>query len=50
MPLEPYEKAGNMPTWVVDTPEAAEELLENSEGPWNGPQGFEEKFKELWGV
>jgi len=50
MPLEPYEKEGNMPTWVVDTPEAAEGLLNESEGLWNGPEGFEEKFEELWGV
>jgi ABC-type sugar transport system substrate-binding protein len=50
MPLEPYEKEGLLPTWVVDTPEAAEELLEKSEGLWNGPEGFEEKFEELWGV
>jgi ABC-type sugar transport system substrate-binding protein len=50
MPLEPYEKEGNMPTWVVDTPAAAEKLLSESEGLWNGPEGFEEKFEELWGV
>jgi len=50
MPLEPYERKGNMPTWVLETPEAAEELLDKSEGLWNGPEGFEEKFKELWGV
>jgi ribose transport system substrate-binding protein len=50
MPLEQYEKEGLLPTWVVDTPEAAEKLLDESEGLWNGPEGFEEKFKELWGV
>lgn len=50
MPLEPYEKEGLLPTWVVDTPEAAQELLDKSEGLWNGPEGYQEKFEQLWGV
>jgi ABC-type sugar transport system substrate-binding protein len=50
MPLEPYEKEGLLPTWVVDNPEAAKNLLSESEGLWNGPEGFQEKFEELWGV
>jgi len=50
MPLEPYEEEGLLPTWVVDNPETAESLLKESEGLWNGPEGFEEKFEELWGL
>ena len=50
MPLEPYEEEGLLPTWVVDNPETAESLLAESEGLWNGPEGFEEKFEELWGL
>jgi ABC-type sugar transport system substrate-binding protein len=50
MPLEPYEEEGLLPTWVVDNPETAESLLTESEGLWNGPEGFEEKFEELWGL
>ena len=50
MPLEPYEEEGLLPTWVVDNAETAESLLKESEGLWNGPEGFEEKFEELWGL
>jgi ABC-type sugar transport system substrate-binding protein len=50
MPLEPYEEEGLLPTWVVDDPETAESLLAESEGLWNGPEGFEEQFEELWGL
>jgi ABC-type sugar transport system substrate-binding protein len=46
-PLEPYEKEGKIPYWVVEKG-GAEELLEKSEGAWPGPKGFQEKFEELW--
>ena len=50
MPLEKYEEEGLLPTWVVDNPETAEGLLKESEGLWNGPEGYQEKFEELWGL
>jgi ABC-type sugar transport system substrate-binding protein len=50
MPLEKYQDEGALPTYVVASPEAAEELLTKSKGEWAGPEGFEEKFEELWGV
>lgn len=50
LPLEPYEETGNLPTWVIDSPETADELLEFSEGEWPGPEGFQEQFEELWQV
>jgi hypothetical protein len=46
--LEQEAEASVIPTWVVDTPEAAAELLP-TEG-WHGPDGFQDHFKELWGV
>ena len=46
-PLEPYEKEGKIPYWVVEKA-GAEELLEKSEGAWPGPEGFQQKFEELW--
>lgn len=50
LPLEPYEETGNLPTWVIDSPETADELLEFPEGEWPGPEGFQEQFEELWQV
>ena len=50
LPLEPYEETGNLPTWVIDSPEVADELLEFPEGEWPGPEGFQEQFEELWQV
>jgi len=41
-------QAAVMPTWVVDDPAVAEEL--HGEGGWMGPEGFEDHFRELWGV
>ena len=37
------------PTWVVDSPEAAEELVPDRRAG-TGPDGFEDSFKALWGV
>jgi ribose transport system substrate-binding protein len=50
LPIAPYEKTGKVPTWVIDSKAAAEEVLEKYEGEWPGPEGFKEKFEELWGV
>jgi len=47
-PLEPYEKAGTLPYWVAEKPQA-EEVLEKYEGNWPGPKGFEKHFEQLWG-
>lgn len=46
--IEEEQTASVLPTWVVATPEAANELIPNE--AWNGPEGFEDSFKELWGV
>jgi ribose transport system substrate-binding protein len=48
-PLEKYEEEGKIPYYVVEK-DGAEELLEKTEGNWPGPEGFEEKFEELWNV
>jgi ribose transport system substrate-binding protein len=40
--------ASVLPAWVVDSPDVAEELAP-TEG-WEGPDGFEDSFKALWGV
>lgn len=49
LPLTKYEKSGEIPTWVIDSKPAAEQVLEEG-GEWPGPAGFEEKFEELWGL
>ena len=46
--LEQEAEASIIPTWVVDSPEAAAELLP-TEG-WHGPDGFQDAFKAMWGV
>ena len=50
MPLEKYEETGGLPTYVNVGPEAGEALLEDPEGEWPGPEGFQEQFEELWQV
>jgi ribose transport system substrate-binding protein len=47
--LTKYEESGEIPTWVIDSPEQAEGVLEEG-GEWEGPKGFKEKFEELWGI
>ncbi len=49
LPLTKYEKSGEIPTWVIDSKPAAEQVLEEG-GEWPGPAGFEEKFEKLWGL
>jgi ribose transport system substrate-binding protein len=48
-PLDPYEKSGLIPTWMMDNPESAQKVVEEG-GEWAGPENYEEKFEELWGV
>jgi ABC-type sugar transport system substrate-binding protein len=49
LPLTKYEESGEIPTWVIDSKPAAEQVLEEG-GEWPGPAGFEEKFEKLWGL
>jgi ABC-type sugar transport system substrate-binding protein len=47
MPLTPYQKSGQLPSWVVDSKAQAQALL-NGIGEWPGPEGFQSKFTSLW--
>jgi ABC-type sugar transport system substrate-binding protein len=47
-PLSEERKAAKEPTWVVDAPASAQPLA--GIGGWDGPAGFEDKFKQLWNV
>lgn len=47
---EYQELISTFPTYVVDSPAAAEELQANGDDLWPGPEGFEEEFEELWQV
>jgi len=49
-PIEKYEEEGKFPTWVAGEKATAESILNEYEGEWPGPEGFQEKFEELWGV
>jgi ABC-type sugar transport system substrate-binding protein len=49
MPLTKYENSGQLPSWVVDSPQEAQKILDGP-GQWPGPEGFEAKFKQIWGV
>lgn len=40
------EELAALPTYIVDTEDAAEELAPLYD--WNGPAGYEDQFKELW--
>ena len=40
--------ASVLPTWVVESADVAEGLLPTD--GWPGPDGFEDSFRELWGV
>lgn len=46
--VELEHEAAVMPAWVVDDPAVAEDLID--QGGWLGPDGYEDHFKELWGV
>ncbi len=40
------EEVAALPTYIVDTPEAAEALAPSFD--YDGPAGYEEQFKKLW--
>jgi ABC-type sugar transport system substrate-binding protein len=48
-PLTEYQNSGQLPSWVVDTPAQAQKLLDGP-GEWPGPEGFQAKFKQIWGL
>jgi hypothetical protein len=48
LPLNEERKAAKQPTWVIDSAEKAGPLT--ALGGWDGPAGFESKFKQLWRV
>ena len=41
-------EASVLPAWVIESPEVAEDLVPTN--GWEGPGGFEDSFKTLWGV
>jgi ABC-type sugar transport system substrate-binding protein len=43
-------KATQIPTWVIDSPQEAQKILDAGTTVWPGPAGFQEKFKQLWKV
>lgn len=45
---EVQAEASVLPAWVIESPEVAEELLPTN--GWEGPDGFEDSFKQLWGI
>jgi ribose transport system substrate-binding protein len=47
--IEDERKAAIPPFYLVTTPEAARELVDEKDG-WPGPAGFKDTFKKLWGV
>jgi ABC-type sugar transport system substrate-binding protein len=49
MPLTKYEASGQLPSWVVDSKQEAQKILDGP-GEWPGPDGFQAKFKQIWGV
>ena len=44
------DASGANPTYMVDTPAAAQAQLGIDEGIWQGPANFQSQFKALWGV
>lgn len=49
MPLEQIQEEGLLPSWVIDSKEEAQKILDQG-GQWPGPAGFEAEFEKLWGV
>lgn len=49
MELEEERAASALPTVIVDTPEFAQDLIDNSGGDWL-PAAWADQFKALWGV
>lgn len=46
--VEQEAEASVLPAWVIESPDVAEELLPTN--GWEGPDGFEDSFKALWGL
>lgn len=46
--VEQEAEASIIPAWVVDDPEVADGLIPTN--GWEGPEGFEDAFQELWGI
>jgi ABC-type sugar transport system substrate-binding protein len=47
----PQERANALlPTFIVDTAEEAQPILDLGPDGWPGPDGYEDAFKALWGV
>ena len=44
------DASGANPTYMVDTPAAAQTQLGVDDGIWQGPANFQSQFKALWGV
>ena len=49
MELTEEREAASLPTYLVETPEQAQEILDCCNGDWFPPT-MEEDFKALWGV
>jgi ABC-type sugar transport system substrate-binding protein len=49
MELEEERAAASLPSFLVETPEQAQEILDCCNGDWFVP-GMEEQFMALWGV
>ena len=49
MELTEERAAASLPTYLVETPEQAQAILDEEGGDWN-PPGMAEAFKTLWGV
>jgi ABC-type sugar transport system substrate-binding protein len=48
LPADYQEKINSLPSYMVDSPEAAEALAPEYE--WAGPEDYQGQFKKLWGV
>jgi ribose transport system substrate-binding protein len=43
-------EAAVLPAWVIDDPDVAQELVDAGDGGWPGPEGYQDHFRDLWGV
>jgi ribose transport system substrate-binding protein len=43
-------EAAVLPAWVVEDQSVAQELLDTGVGGWPGPEGYQDHFRELWGL
>jgi ABC-type sugar transport system substrate-binding protein len=47
LPQGYQQQIDHLPTYIVDTPEAARDL-ERTKFDWEGPAGYQDQFKKLW--